>query len=136
MFQFHLALDPLLPLVRVNEYIVWEILEPLIQNSVDHGGKNSLTVSIETRYAKEEAASYISIADNGKGIERDLLQPGPRGMKRIFLEHETTKEKGGTHGGYGCYIAYQLAVEKCDWQLDVENLPQGGCRFTIAIKNG
>jgi hypothetical protein len=135
MFQFHLDLDPSLPLVHVNEYIVWEILEPLIQNSIDHGGRNSLLVNIETRYAKEEWASYISIGDNGKGIEQDLLRPGPRGIKRIFLEHETTKEEGGVHSGYGCYIAYQLAVEKCDWQLDAENLPQGGCKFTIAIKN-
>lgn len=135
MFDLHLSLDPLLPRVHVNEFIVWEILEPLIQNSIDHGGKNSLAVSVETRHAKDDGVSYISIADNGVGIDPTLLEQGPRGMKRLFLEHESSKEGVRLHSGYGCYIAYQLAVGKCGWQLDAENLPQGGCKFTIAITN-
>jgi hypothetical protein len=39
------------------------------------------------------------------------------------------------HSGYGCYIAYQLAVGKCGWDLDAENLAEGGCRFMIKIRN-
>jgi hypothetical protein len=62
-----------------------------------------------------------------------LLQPGPRGVKRIFLDHETTKTESGTHSGYGCYIAYQMAVGKCGWGLDAMNLPEGGCQFTMTI---
>ncbi len=135
MFEFRLNLDPSLPPVRVNEFIVWEILEPLIQNSIDHGGKSLLTVSITTRHAKEEGTSYITISDDGEGIKQELLQPGPKAVKRLFLAEETTKRGTGSHSGYGCYIAYQMAVGKCGWDLDAENLPEGGCRFTIAIKD-
>lgn len=134
MFEFQLALDPNLPRVHVNEFIVWEILEPLIQNSIDHGGMNFVTVRIETRHDAATGMSYVTISDNGGGIKEELLQPGSRGIKRLFLEQETTKGGSGSHSGYGCYIAYQMAVGKCGWQLDAENLRDGGCRFTIAIK--
>ncbi len=69
------------------------------------------------------------------GIAQESLQPGPKGIKKVFLEQESTKKGMGSHSGYGCYIAYQMAVEKCGWGLDAENLPEGGCRFTLTIRH-
>ena len=135
MFDLKLELDPAVPLVRVNEFTVWQILEPLIQNSIDHCGVSYVTIHIQTRYDRKEHVSSIVISDNGKGIVPGLLEPGPKGIQRLFLEDETTKTQMEPHSGYGCYIAYQLAVGKCDWQLSAENLPEGGCRFTLAIRN-
>ncbi len=134
MFEFRMVLDPLLPPVHVNEFIVWEILEPLIQNSIDHGGRNSVMVTVETHHAKDEGMSYIRISDNGEGIKEELLQPGAKGIKKLFLGQETAKGRSGSHMGYGCTIAYQMAVGKCGWRMDAENLPEGGCQFTIAIR--
>lgn len=133
MFDFHLSLDPALPLVHVNEFIVWEILEPLIQNSIDHGGKSHVTITVQTCHDRAGGISTITIADNGAGIKEELLQSGPKGVKRIFLDQESTKKESGTHSGYGCYIAYQMAVGKCGWSLDARNLPEGGCMFTMTI---
>ena len=48
MFIFELNLDDSLPLVHVNEFIIWEVLEPIIQNSIDHGNKNQIKISIST----------------------------------------------------------------------------------------
>jgi hypothetical protein len=46
----------------------------------------------------------------------------------------TTKVAGDQqHAGYGCYIAYELAKQRCGWDLDAENLPEGGCRFTFTF---
>ena len=135
MFELKLDLDPKLPLVRVNEFTVWEILEPLIQNSIDHCGVNFVTIHLQTRYHRKENISTIRISDNGIGIAPELLEDGPRGVKKLFMEHETTKKNFESHSGYGCYIAHQLAVGKCDWQLDVENLPTKGCLFTLTIRN-
>jgi hypothetical protein len=135
MFELKLNLDHSLPPVRVNEFTVWEILEPLVQNSIDHCGVNFVTIKIETKYDRKEHISYIYITDNGKGIVPDLLEPGAKSVRKLFLEHETTKKHIESHSGYGCYIAYQLAVGKCGWKLDVENLPEGGCRFALQIKN-
>jgi K+-sensing histidine kinase KdpD len=135
MFEFKLDLDSALPLIRVNEFTLWEILEPLIQNSIDHCGINFVTIHIQTQYDRKENLSTIKISDNGKGIVPELLEIGLRGVKKLFMEHETTKKIFQAHSGYGCYIAHQLAVGKCDWQLDVENLTEGGCLFTISIRN-
>ncbi|MCX6168231.1 MAG: ATP-binding protein [Ignavibacteriales bacterium] len=135
MFDFKLDLDETLPIVKVNEYIVWEILEPLIQNSIDHGSKHSVTIKIATKYDREQNISHISIEDDGVGIQPDLLEVGDNGIKRIFLENQSTKKIYGANSGYGCYIAYQMAVEKCGWILDAENLSGAGCIFNITIKN-
>jgi K+-sensing histidine kinase KdpD len=135
MFELRLDLDPAVPLVRVNEFTVWQILEPLIQNSIDHCGLGFVTILIQTKYVRKENTSYIYISDNGKGLSPELLAPGPKGVQRVFLEDDAGKKRDGAHSGYGCYIAHQLAVGKCDWQLAAENLPEGGCRFVLAIRN-
>lgn len=135
MFNFKLELDDKMPLVNVNEFVIWEILEPLIQNSIDHGNKKFITIKIITKYDSENNLSYIIIEDDGVGIKEELLQVGANGVKRIFLENESTKKVEGANSGYGCYIAYQMAVEKCGWEIDAVNLEKGGCRFTLTIKN-
>lgn len=135
MFDFVLDLDESLPFVNVNEFVVWEILEPLIQNSIDHGGNKSIIITLTTKYDKVNNVSYITIADNGFGIVPELLQKDEYGVKKIFLENASTKKIDGANSGYGCFIAYQMAVERCGWQLDVENLEEAGCKFTITIKN-
>lgn len=135
MFSFELSLDDSLPPVHVNEFVAWEIFEPIIQNSIDHGQKKSVSIKISTSYDGQNNHSTINFEDNGVGIKEDLLRKGEDGVKRIFLENESTKKTEGASSGYGCYIAYQMAVEKCGWNLDVENLPAGGCRFIITYKN-
>jgi len=133
MFAFELDLDPHMPAVRVNEFIIWEILEPLLQNCIDHGDRIPLTIAISTTYDAGTKASTVRIRDNGVGIVPELMETDGRGVKRIFLEREAAGAFNGSHSGYGCYIAYQMAVGKCDWEMDAENLDDGGCCFTITI---
>ncbi|MEJ2614241.1 MAG: ATP-binding protein [Ignavibacteriaceae bacterium] len=135
MFEFELDLDSCLPIVHVNEFVVWEILEPIIQNSIDHGNKKSVKIKITTKYDKEKNTSLISISDNGVGINEELLKVGEKGIKKIFMENESTKINRDINSGYGCYIAYQMAVGRCGWEMNAENLNGGGCEFTINIKN-
>lgn len=135
MFKIELNLDDKLPLVNVNEFVVWEILEPIVQNSIDHGNRDSIKIKIITMYDPESGLSYVIVEDNGVGINPELMEIGDGGIKRLFLENESTKKMEGANSGYGCYIAYQMAVEKCGWSLDCENLEEGGCRFTITIKS-
>jgi signal transduction histidine kinase len=133
MFAFRCELDPDLPAVPVNEFIIWELLEPLIQNSIDHGAQNELTITLSTKYDPKTNTSTVHIQDNGVGIPRELLQRNARGVRRIFEEKQDAETKAGLHSGYGCHIAYQMAVGKCGWELDADNLPEGGCRFSITI---
>ncbi len=124
-----------LPHVHVNEFVVWEIVEPLIQNSIDHGGDGRITVTIKTEYDPEHKLSRIIVSDNGRGIAEQLLLKDEKGTQRLFAENVSTKESADRHTGYGCYIAYDLATAKCGWSMYAENIRVGGCRFIITIKN-
>jgi hypothetical protein len=135
MFEFKTELDEKIPIVNVNEFVVWEILEPLLQNSIDHGRKNCIHILIKTKYIEEEKKTIIIVEDDGVGISENLLEKNENGIKKIFLENESTNKIEGTNSGYGCYIAYQMAVLRCGWMIDAENLHDTGCRFTITIKN-
>jgi signal transduction histidine kinase len=126
------VLDENLPQVQVNEFVVWEIIEPLIQNSIEHAGDGNITIRIDTKYVPESSRSEIIISDNGVGIQPGLLERDERGVKRIFLENISTKIEN-QRSGYGCYIAYEIATQRCGWQMDVENLEGKGCRFRITI---
>jgi signal transduction histidine kinase len=135
MFSFTYDLDPALPRVPVNEFIIWEILEPLIQNSIDHGAQNAVSIALHTKFDPATGTLTVRIEDNGVGIPEELLQRDGRGVKRIFEEKRPPGAGAGVHSGYGCQIAHQLAVGKCGWEMDAENLPGGGCCFTITINH-
>jgi len=135
MFEFKLDLDENLPTVGIYEFVVWEILEPLIQNSIDHSGDKKILIDLSTQYCKDENYSKIIISDNGSGIPEDLLGLDENGIKKIFLEDVSTKTFHNKNSGYGCYIAYQMATMRCNWKVDVENNEDGGCAFSIIIKN-
>jgi sensor histidine kinase regulating citrate/malate metabolism len=78
--------------------------------------------------------SYIFISDNGCGVLDDLLKEDKNSVKAIFLENISTK-KSGENSGYGCYIAHEIATQRCGWKLDVENLKDGGAQFKITISH-
>lgn len=132
-YEIKMELDENLPEVNINEFVIWEIIEPLIQNSIDHGGESNLIIKVSTKHDKDKNQSYLFIEDNGRGVAKDLLEKNSEGIKQIFVEHTTTKTKGIHNSGYGCYIAYEMA-KRCGWDIDVENLEKG-CRFTIYIKH-
>ena len=133
-YEIKLETDPNLPIVPINEFVVWEIIEPLIQNSIDHGGEKDLIINCRTKFNKDDKKSFIIIEDNGKGIDPGLLKINETGIKNIFVENTTTKQSGLQNSGYGCYIAYEIS-KRCGWEIDAENIGSGGCRFTIIISN-
>ncbi len=134
MVQYRMELDERMPIVNINEFVVWEVFEPIIQNCIDHAGNNAVTVTIRTEFDPETEECYVRIMDNGSGIEPWLLETNEEGFKRIFMEHTSTKKVGSEkHSGYGCYIAYEITRQRLGWDLDAENLPGGGCMFTFSI---
>lgn len=129
--KFELNLSPDFPKVHINEFVVWEIIEPLIQNSIDHANTANLLISISTKTNSEEGKAHIIIEDNGMGIKEELLTKVD-GVQKIFIENITTKNVEERRAGYGCYIAYELSVKRCGWEIKAENKEQG-CRFIITI---
>ncbi len=131
--KFNLELDEKLPSVSVNEFVAWEIIEPLIQNAIDHSDKSEVIITLSTRYDEKNNRSLLLIEDNGEGIDEELLQSGPEGEKKIFLENITTKSDS-KNKGYGCFLASEIS-KRCGWQLDVENREEGGARFILRINH-
>jgi signal transduction histidine kinase len=131
LLRFETRLAPELPCVPVNEFVIWEILEPLLQNSVEHGGETLLTVIVATEWIAEQNNIRVTIADNGQGIPPVLLAMDQEGVQRIFQESTSTKSET-QNAGYGCYIAYEMA-QRCKWRLVAENQPEQGCRFIITV---
>ncbi len=131
-YDFKLELDPNLPSLPVNEFVIWEIIEPLIQNSIDHSAEKKIAIQIKTEFYPQEKFSRVTIADTGPGINPQLLEKNKNGIKKLFLENVSTKQHN-ERSGYGCYIAYEIATERCGWTLDAENLPDRGCAFSIKI---
>lgn len=134
-FTFNLDLDENLPVVYINEYVIWEIMEPLIQNSIDHSKKDKVQITISTFYNEPEKKSLVKISDNGEGIPSELLEINEHGVQKIFAENVSSKEVDRGNSGYGCYIAYELANKRCGWKIYAENLQPVGCEFIIEIKN-
>lgn len=132
--KIELNLDPNLPEVPINEYVIWEIIEPLIQNSIDHSNSEDIIITIETNYNRVNQISNIIIKDNGKGISNNLLEFGENGIKKIFFEHTSTKDQK-ENSGYGCYIAYEICTQRCNWKIDAKNSADGGAQFIIEIPN-
>ncbi len=117
------------PIQNVNEYVVWEILEPLIQNSIVHNKDLEITILIETIVQDENIS--IEISDNGKGFEPYLLQLDEQNIQKLFKERGSTKNEE-INSGYGCYIAYENC-RRCGWKIDAVNL-NNGAKFIIKIK--
>jgi len=132
-FSFDLHLDPNLPPVHINEYVIWEIFEPLIQNCIDHNQGQNLVITIRTEFNPSANITVVTISDNGKGIDPALLQLNDEGVKNIFMEHSSTRSNPA-QAGYGCYIAYELGVRRCGWALDAANCECGAC-ITCRIPN-
>ena len=131
IFEFKLNLDKNLPKVSINEFVIWEILEPLIQNSIDHGDSEKLKITISTIFDKKNNTSIITIRDNGIGLDENLLSRNENGIKKIFLENISTKVSENQNRGYGCYIAHQIATQRCGWKLDMNNIDDNGCEVKI-----
>ena len=132
--NFHFELDERLPNVQVNEFVTWELFEPLIQNAIEHGGSENLNILIKTSYDPLDKTSIVQISDNGKGMDEELLKRNEDGIENIFLENISTKNNSSAKSGYGCYIAHQIA-NRCGWNLSVAMNIEKGSTFIITIKN-
>ena len=131
-FTFSFVEEKDLPLLQINEFVIWEIIEPIIQNCLDHAGVDDLVINIKTEYSVESKLIHLIVSDNGKGISPELLVDN-HGIKLIFGENISTKDSPIHNSGYGCYIAYEM-TKRCGWDIDAGNIEEGGSRFIISIK--
>ncbi|MDR2551144.1 MAG: hypothetical protein LBD10_13190 [Desulfobulbus sp.] len=119
--SFNLQLDESLPTLRTDGAQVQQALLNLIENALDAVGPEGTIDVVTARSGKEIS---VQIADNGPGIEQEVLE-------KIWEPFFTTKEAGkGT--GLGLSICSDIA-HRVGGTITVENRPQGGASFTLRL---
>lgn len=115
--------DPNLPPFPGDRVQIQQVFTNLLLNAADAlEGRGRITVT--TRYNRRRKLFTLRFADNGPGIpEKDLA--------RVFESFFTTKPMGyGT--GLGLSISQDI-IHAHGGRLQAENLPGGGCAFTITL---
>jgi two-component system sensor histidine kinase KdpD len=111
-----------LPLFKLDSGLTEQILYNLIHNAIQHTPENS-TIKIEV--GNNETNCIIEISDNGKGFpqnEIDLV------FDKFYRLNNTST--GGTGLGLSIVKGFTEAMRG---KVRLENLPQGGAKFTIEI---
>lgn len=106
-----------------------QVILNLLKNSFEAmpgGGE----IRIRTTLAQSNGSKTTRIVfeDNGQGI--DAEDPNT-----IFLPFFSTKSGSKNQLGLGLSISYRI-VESFGGEISVENLREGGCRFTIDLPSG
>ena len=118
--------QPALPPLVCDRHEIQQALLNLLRNSaraLDQAASPHPQVKITLK--KQAAQVQLCVEDNGTGIKPEI-------MKRIFDPFFTTAREGeGT--GLGLSAAYFIVCEKHRGRIYAENLPQGGCRFSIEL---
>lgn len=107
------------PQLLIDEKLLKQVFINLIQNAkaaMKSGGK--IIISTKVRADK----MFIAIADNGSGIEKDVVN-------RIFEPYFTTKANGT---GLGLTMVYKMIKEMAG-DIDVKSEVKKGTIFTIAF---
>jgi nitrogen fixation/metabolism regulation signal transduction histidine kinase len=115
----HLKLDEELPSIFADRIQVKQVLENLIQNSIN-AAKNDFIIQINTAFTDSQI--NISIQDNGHGIE-------VKDISEIFNPY-FTKSRGGT--GLGLAIVKRI-IENHGGTINVESEIDIGTTFNLSF---
>lgn len=125
----------------------FDILMHLVRNAVDHAIERNGT--IEIRFFEEDEGLYLSVADDGKGIdlqkvraravEKNLISDDhfpneQETLELIFAPELSTAETVSEISGRGVGLdAVKTAVEKMDGKISVRNRNAKGAIFEIFV---
>ena len=106
-----------------NEHILHHVWDNLINNAIKFSPQGGL---ITLRLARKDGRIHFTVEDQGPGIPEESL-------KRIFDKFYQTDSSHKREGnGLGLALAKRI-VTTVDGRIWAENLPQGGCRFTVIL---
>jgi len=114
-------------MVSCDRQLLVTVLRNILENAVKYsypGG--TITVSA----AVHESATEISVRDQGPGISPGKLDD----LFKIDKMHSTQGTMGEKGTGLGLIISHEL-LHRMGADISARNLPQGGCSFTVTLKN-
>ncbi len=114
---------PEVPKIRADAAGLNQVWTNIILNASDVMGK---TGSLDIRCGSTEEEVWVSIRDDGPGIEEEILE-------KIFEPNFTTKITGKKFGlGLGLSISKEI-VSQHRGTIIAENAAEGGARFTVRL---
>jgi signal transduction histidine kinase len=96
----------------------------LLLNASHAIGNNDGVIYISTNYNPSSKSVFLSVEDNGKGMDEDTL-------KNIFDPFFTTKRNEGGIG-LGLSISYRI-IKEHKGEIEVDSIPGKGTNFVITI---
>lgn len=111
--------EPALPMIPGLADQIRQVILNLFMNSVE-AMKDSGRLSVGTKYIEPDGEIFLSISDNGTGIDQSILP-------NIFDAFITNKERGT---GLGLTITYDIIL-KHQGRISAENNPDRGATFKV-----
>ena len=110
------------------ELLMHHVWSNLIGNAVKFGPKDGL---VTVKLKQTDGRYEFSVTDQGVGVPEEERQ---RIFHKFYQLDSSHKQEGN---GLGLALVKQI-VDGCDGSINVENLPEGGCRFvvTLPMNNG
>lgn len=110
------------------ENLMHHVWSNLIGNAVKFGPKDGL---VTVKLKQTDGRYEFSVTDQGAGVPEEERQ---RIFHKFYQLDSSHKQEGN---GLGLALVKQI-VDGCDGSINVENLPEGGCRFvvTLPMNNG
>lgn len=120
--QFNKQLSQAPVIFQADVELIEQVIINLVKNAID-AAKHSEnpTITISTQRTKE-GKTIIKVADNGKGIEKELLE-------QIFVPFYTTKEEGS---GIGLSLSRQI-MRTHKGRISVQSKVGEGTVFTLKV---
>ncbi len=119
-----LSVETPLPTVEAEPSRLYQLVENLFRNCIDHGGE-TVTVRVGTLTASDtDDPIGFYVADDGPGIETEH-------HKQVFEYGYTTSSEGT---GLGLAIVSEIAAT-FDWELTLTESAAGGTRIEISQLN-
>ena len=100
----------------------------LIVNAIKFGPQDGL---VRVNLKETDGRYVFSVEDEGAGVPEEERK---RIFHKFYQLDSSHKQEGN---GLGLALVKQI-VDGCDGSINVENLPEGGCRFvvTLPMNNG
>jgi signal transduction histidine kinase len=119
--QWDLSIPPLSCEPSSLQQVVYNLLLNAAEACAETSGRPP-TVILRTDFNRDGNMIRLHIADNGPGIDPDLLE-------RLFAERVTSKPAGH---GFGLFAVARIIGEH-GGTITARNRPQGGAEFSIAL---
>lgn len=110
------------------ELLMHHVWSNLIGNAVKFGPKDGL---VTVKLKQTDGRYEFSVTDQGAGVPEEERQ---RIFHKFYQLDSSHKQEGN---GLGLALVKQI-VDGCDGSINVENMPEGGCKFvvTLPMNNG